>query len=48
MKEGHGFISSGTESVRLTGIRDMSFEAFTAVMHELEVFWVVTPCGVVV
>jgi hypothetical protein len=26
----------------------MSFETFTAVMFEVEVFWVVTPCGVVV
>jgi hypothetical protein len=25
-----------------------SFEAFTAVMFEAEVFWVVTPCSVVV
>jgi hypothetical protein len=25
-----------------------SFEAFTAVMSQVEVFWVVTPCGVVV
>jgi hypothetical protein len=25
-----------------------NFEAFTAVMFQVEVFWVVTPCGVVV
>jgi len=26
----------------------VSFEAFTAVMFQVEVFWVVTPCNVVV
>jgi hypothetical protein len=29
-------------------IMDDSFEAFTEVMFQVEVFWVVTPCSVVV
>jgi hypothetical protein len=29
-------------------IFDARFEAFTAVIFQLEVFWVVTPCSVVV
>jgi hypothetical protein len=30
------------------GVSDASFEAFMTVMFQAEVFWVVTPCSVVV
>jgi hypothetical protein len=33
---------------RVTKITLASFETFTAVMFQVEVFWIVTPCSVVV
>jgi hypothetical protein len=40
-------LQNDTNSAKIT-ITDQSFEAFTAVMSQVEVFWVVTPCSVVV
>jgi hypothetical protein len=38
------------QPLRETGLYNVnvSFEAFTEVMFQVDVFWVVTPCGVVV
>jgi hypothetical protein len=33
---------------RTTGQKDASFESFNVVMFQVEVFWIVTPCIVVV
>jgi len=44
----HPLKSEGLLEVKETEIYFASFEAFTATMFEVEVFWVVTPCNVVV
>jgi hypothetical protein len=35
-------------TVLLTGLHMFDFEAFTAVIFQVEVFWIVTPCSVMV
>jgi hypothetical protein len=37
-----------TKKEEASTLMDASFEAFTGVMFQVEVFWVVTPCSVVV